>query len=110
MQQLYELRDTKRDVRVALIARVKAPKLGDDTGVERPGGAQITVLATLAGAVLIILTLGDIFEVLFNPLGRGRVSRALVKLLWRMFRHLGKRRQWVLELAGPVALVGVIGT
>jgi hypothetical protein len=73
-------------------------------------GVKMTILATVAGAVLVALTLGDIFEVLFNPLGRGRISRSLVKLLWRVFRHLGRRRHRVLELAGPVALVGVIGT
>jgi hypothetical protein len=70
----------------------------------------MTILATLVGTVLIVLTLGDIFEVLFNPLGRGRVSRILVKLLWRVFRRLSRRRHSVLEFAGPVALISVIGT
>ncbi len=70
----------------------------------------MTILATLAGVVLIVLTLGDIFEVLFNPLGRGRVSRILVKLLWKVFQYLGRRRHSLLELAGPMALISVIGT
>jgi voltage-gated potassium channel Kch len=69
----------------------------------------MAILATLAGALLILLTLADIFEVLFHPLGRGRVSRILVKLLWRLFRQLGRRRHWLLELAGPVGVVSVIG-
>ena len=70
----------------------------------------MAILATLAGTVLIVLVLGDIFEVLFHPLGRGRASRILVRLLWRMFRQLGRQRHSLLELAGPVALVSVIGT
>lgn len=70
----------------------------------------MSILATLAGALLVLLTLGDIFEVLFNPLGRGRASRVLVKLIWRAFRRLGRdRRHSLLELAGPVAVVSVIG-
>src|SRR4051794_9762097 len=70
----------------------------------------MTILATLAGAALILLTLEDIFVVLFNPLGRGRVSRIAVKLLWRVFRYLGRRRASLLELAGPLGLVSIIGT
>jgi voltage-gated potassium channel Kch len=70
----------------------------------------MAILANICGVVLIVLTLGDIFEVLFNPLGRGRVSRILVKLLWRVFRHLSRQRHSLLELAGPLALASVIGT
>ncbi|MBV9453463.1 MAG: two pore domain potassium channel family protein [Rubrobacter sp.] len=70
----------------------------------------MTILATLTGVVLIVLTLGDIFEVLFNPLGRGRVSRIIVRFIWKVFRHLGRQRHSLLELAGPLALVSVIGT
>lgn len=69
----------------------------------------MTILATLAGFLLILLTLADIFEVLFHPLGSGRISRILVKLLWRVFRRLSRRRHSLLELAGPVAVVSVIG-
>jgi hypothetical protein len=69
----------------------------------------MAILATLAGVLLILLTLADIFEVLFHPLGSGRVSRILVKLLWRLFRQLGRRRHSLLELVGPVGVVSVIG-
>jgi Ion channel len=69
----------------------------------------MTILATLGGALLIVLTLADIFEVLFHPLGSGRISRILVKLIWRVFRQLGRHRHSLLELAGPVGVVSVIG-
>lgn len=69
----------------------------------------MTLLATLLGATLIAVTLIDIFNVLFHPLGSGRVSRILVRLTWRVFKYLGAYRHTLLELAGPVAVVNVIG-
>jgi voltage-gated potassium channel Kch len=69
----------------------------------------MALLATLIGLALILVTLGDIFNVLFHPLGSGRISRRLVKVVWSMFCSLGRRRHSILELAGPIALISVIG-
>jgi voltage-gated potassium channel Kch len=69
----------------------------------------MVIIATLLGATLIVVTLVDIFNVLFHPLGSGRVSRILVRFTWRLFRYFGTYRHSVLELAGPSAVFVVIG-
>ncbi len=68
------------------------------------------IFATLLGTAIILVALRDIFNTLFHPLGRGSVSRVLVRILWRIFRLLGVYRHKALEFAGPSALLAVIGT
>lgn len=70
----------------------------------------MTIFATLLGAALIVVTLRDIFNSLFHPLGTATVSRLLVvKPLWQVFRRLGGYHYAVLESAGPSMLLTVIG-
>lgn len=66
------------------------------------------VLAVLAGAALIFAALRDIFHELFHPAGRGSMSGALVRVVWRLFRRAARLRPGALALAGPAALVAVI--
>jgi hypothetical protein len=70
----------------------------------------MTIFATLLGAALIVVTLRDIFNSLFHPLGSATVSRLLVvKPLWHVFRRLGGYHYAVLESAGPSMLLTIIG-
>ena len=71
----------------------------------------MTIFATLLGAALIIVTLRDIFNSVFHPLGSATVSRLLVvRPLWGMFRRLGGYHHAILESAGPSMLLAVIGS
>ena len=66
----------------------------------------LTVLCTAAGVALIGLAARDVFDALFHPEGRGTVSRALIRGGWNAVRRNARVR----PLAGPIALVAVIGT
>jgi hypothetical protein len=41
---------------------------------------------TVAGTVLVVLGLRDIFDTLFRPHGRGVVGERLAALIWRLLR------------------------
>jgi hypothetical protein len=68
-----------------------------------------TAAATAAGLGLIGLAGRDIFDALFHPEGRATLGRFLARAVWLAFR-----RVWPdvgrLPLAGPVALLTVIGS
>lgn len=64
---------------------------------------------TLLGVALIALTLRDIFETLFHPLGRGRIGRWIVSLVSGASRRLVPGGSGD-ALAGPLAYVAVIGS
>lgn len=68
----------------------------------------MTLLATLAGAVLIVAALRDIFQQLFRPSGGGSLSRSLMHAIWRVFHRAAARRRVFLELAGPSILISII--
>lgn len=65
----------------------------------------MTVAAPAVGALLIALVLRELFHTLFHPAGRGDLSMAVFRLVWRLARRTGGR---ALRLAGPVAMVLVI--
>jgi hypothetical protein len=69
----------------------------------------LTLLATLAGAALVLLALRDIFHELFHPGGGGDLSSLLMRTVWRVFRFAAARFPSALEVAGPAALLAVIG-
>ena len=66
------------------------------------------MLLTLAGIVLIALTLRDVFETLFHPLGRGRIGHWVAKGTAGAVGALLPRRPGR-ALAGPAAFVAVLG-
>jgi hypothetical protein len=70
----------------------------------------VTTLSTIAGALLVATALRDIFDSLFHPEGKGALSRVLIRASWRVMRGLGRRSPRLFELAGPIALITVIGT
>jgi hypothetical protein len=64
---------------------------------------------TLIGIALIALTLRDIFDVLFHPLGRGTIARHVVRSVTGIARRTRGVRTVGL-LAGPLSYVAVVGT
>lgn len=62
-------------------------------------------LASIVGALVIILGLIEVFHTLLHPSGRGRLSRLCVVAVWRMLRKLGSSGA---SIAGPLAMVVVI--
>lgn len=66
------------------------------------------VLSTAAGALLVLVALRDVFDTLFHTHGRGTVSVALIRGLWRAMRRLVRGNHAALSLAGPIAFLGVI--
>lgn len=69
-------------------------------------------LLTGVGVGLVLLALADIFSTLWQPSGRGPVTRTVMSLVWRGLRRLStpERLPTVLDRAGPVAMVAVILT
>lgn len=57
---------------------------------------------------MIVAALRDIFQELFRPSGGGVLSRSLMSLVWRTYRHIARLRPSALEMAGPSILIAVI--
>ncbi len=70
----------------------------------------MTLLLSLFGTGLILVALRDIFDTLFHPSGKGMLSRALPRFLWRGIRRIGHRYPLAQELCGPVTLLAVIAS
>lgn len=68
------------------------------------------VLWTGLGIALIAVTLRDIFDVLFHPLGRGMVARRVVQAVTGLARRLPGGGGTVGLLAGPLSYVAVVAT
>lgn len=65
---------------------------------------------TALGIALIAVTLRDIFDVLFHPLGRGMVARRVVQAVTGVARRLPSGSGTVGLLAGPLGYVSVVAT
>lgn len=68
----------------------------------------MAVLGTLAGALLVMVALRDVFETILHPQGRGVVSNTMTRAIWRLMRSLVKGRHAALSLAGPLAFIAVL--
>ena len=68
----------------------------------------MAVLGTVAGALLIVVALRDVFDTILYPQGRGVVSSAMVRGIWRLMRRVAKGKQAALSLAGPLAFITVL--
>ncbi|WP_110853248.1 potassium channel family protein [Georgenia satyanarayanai] len=64
-------------------------------------------IATVAGVVLVLAALWDLFHTLWNPSGQGPICRLFMRLVWRTSKHVHARAG---RLSGPVTLVIVILT
>ncbi len=69
---------------------------------------RIGVVWTALGVALIALTLRDIFEMLFHPLGRGRIGRVIIRAVSTACTRISNRRQAANALAGPLSFITVI--
>lgn len=67
----------------------------------------MTWILSIAGVVLILIALRDIFHTLWHPGGFGTLSRFMFASTWRLTRlsHRGSRST---ELAGPLGLLGTL--
>src|SRR4051794_27957118 len=72
--------------------------------------AVLAALSTIAGAVLVLVALRDVFDVLFNESGRAVLAHLVTRSVWRPFRLLARRRRAIFSLAGPFALLAVVAT
>ncbi|HZO60107.1 MAG TPA: potassium channel family protein [Solirubrobacterales bacterium] len=70
----------------------------------------MTALSTAAGVLLVLVALRDVFDTLFHPHGRGVVSEAVVRQIWRAMRLVVRGNHAALSLAGPLAFLTVIVT
>src|SRR2546421_1895340 len=77
------------------------------------------LLGTLLGIVIIIITLVDGFETILQPrrvTHRFRFARAFYRSTWRMWRlvatqfSVGRRREAVLGIFGPLSLLGLFAS
>ncbi|MFN8161379.1 MAG: potassium channel family protein [Solirubrobacterales bacterium] len=68
------------------------------------------VVWTVLGAVLIALTLRDIFEMLFHPLGRGRIGRMVIRAVASACGAAATRRPSFKVIAGPLSFIAVVAT
>ena len=70
----------------------------------------MTALSTAAGILLVLVALRDVFDTIFHPQGRGDVSGALIRGVWRAMRGVAGGNHAVLSLAGPLAFITVLAT
>jgi hypothetical protein len=69
-----------------------------------------TVAASALGVGLIVLASRDVFDALFHPEGKGTLGRVIMRTVWAAFRRLARGRPGAFALAGPTALLVVIGS
>src|SRR3954454_11251379 len=67
-----------------------------------------TILLSVAGALLVLVALRDVFDVLFNESGRAVLALGVARAIWRLFRRVARRRPRVIATAGPFALIAVV--
>jgi Ion channel len=70
----------------------------------------VDLVWTLAGALLIALTLRDIFATLFHPLGRGYVGRWVVGRVSLVGHMVAGRIKTAQVLIGPLGYISVVAT
>lgn len=69
-----------------------------------------TVAVSALGVGLIALAGRDVFDALFHPEGRGTLGRLMMRTVWAALRRLAGPRRGIFALAGPTALLVVIGS
>ena len=60
---------------------------------------------TIAGVLLIVIGLNEVFHTVLHPTGRGRFTDLAAGTTWRLSSRLGRR---IRSLAGPLAIVAVV--
>lgn len=67
-----------------------------------------SVGVTLAGVLVVVLALRDIWHTLFHPAARGSINRLVAHDVWRLGRWLTRGRPDALSLVGPAAFTSVV--
>ncbi len=65
----------------------------------------MSVVSTIAGALLVLGTLREVFHTLLHPSGHAQPTMSVFALVWRLSGRLGDRAR---SLSGPLAMVLVI--
>jgi len=68
------------------------------------------IVPTVLGALLVVVTLRDVFHELFNPSDRGSLSAFVTRATWRVMRVVARAWRGILRIAGPTILVAVATT
>lgn len=68
----------------------------------------VSILVTVVGVALIVVALRDVFDTLFHPGGRQATSRTIMRLIWRVFKPLVRRRPIAISMAGPIMLIVIV--
>ena len=68
----------------------------------------VSILVTVAGLLLILIALRDVFDTLFHPGGRAAVSRGIMRVVWRVYHPIARWRPGAISLAGPTALILIV--
>jgi hypothetical protein len=68
----------------------------------------VDILVTVAGVFLILTALRDVFDTLFHPGGRAATSRAVMRVIWRVFKPVAKLSPRAISLAGPIMLIVIV--
>lgn len=63
----------------------------------------------VVGVFLIGSALHDVFHTLFHPAGRGAMSDYAARVVWRIFQPIARRRYSAITLAGPFAILTIMG-
>jgi voltage-gated potassium channel Kch len=104
---------SESSMRIPRAGQSRAPTRvpGRDTRPGRLRGVQAWLewLVTGAGAVLLLLTLRDIFHTLWHPSAGGSLSEVVIRAIWRAGRRR-RRRGHPRAVTGPVALLAVVVT
>jgi hypothetical protein len=70
----------------------------------------VEIVWTVLGVLLIGLALRDIFDVLFHPLGRGTITRRVVRGMAALARRSPGQSGTLGLLVGPLSYIAVVGT
>lgn len=65
----------------------------------------MNVFLPIVGALVIVVTLREVFHMLFHPSGQGRLTMGVFRAVWALSGQLGDRAR---SLAGPLSMVIVI--
>jgi hypothetical protein len=68
----------------------------------------VSILVTAGGVLLILAALRDVFDTLFHPGGKARMSRAVMRIVWRVYHPIARRWPEAISLAGPTALILIV--
>jgi hypothetical protein len=70
--------------------------------------AMTTAIPVVAGVVVILVIIRDVFHTLFHPSSSGALSSRVIRVVWGTFKAVSRRRTERLSLAGPISLLTVI--